>query len=88
MLIVNLPLISQNNRFHAGMQNSKFNMNIPFTFSRIKHAPTEVILKFYKSNINSLSKKDESILVQTFVYVLLCNLFIFGQTIDVSFIKL
>jgi len=48
----------------------------------------EVILKFYKSNINSLSKKDKSILVQSFVYVLLSNLFIFGQTIDVSLIKL
>jgi len=71
------------------MQNSKFNRNIPFTFSRIKlHAPTKVISEFYKSNFNSLSKKDESILVQTFVYVLLCNLFIFGQTIDVSLLKL
>jgi len=29
-------LISQNNRFHADMQNSKFYRNIPFTFSRIK----------------------------------------------------
>ena len=44
---------------------------------------TEVTLEFYKSNINSLSKKDKSILVQTFVYVLLSYLFIFGQTIDV-----
>jgi len=71
------------------MQNSTFYMNIPFTFSRIKlHALTKVILEFYKSNINSLSKKDKSILVQTFVYVLLYNLFIFGQTIDVSLIKL
>jgi len=35
-----------------------------------------------------LSKKDKSIFVQTFVYVLLSNLFIFGQTIDASFIKL
>ena len=71
------------------MQNSKFHSNIPFTFSRIKlHAPTKVILEFHKSNINSLSKKDKSILVQTFVYVLLTNLFIFGQTIDVSLIKL
>ena len=35
-----------------------------FVFSRIKlHAPTKVILEFYKSNINSLSKKDKSILV-------------------------
>jgi len=33
-------------------------------------------------------KKDKSILVQTFVYVLLSNLSIFGQTIDVSLIKL
>jgi len=48
----------------------------------------EVILEFYKSNINSLSKKDKSILVQTFVYVLLSNLLIFGKTIDVSLIKL
>jgi len=65
------------------MQNSKFYRNIPFTFSRIKiNAPTKVILEFYKSNINSLSKKDKrSILVQTFVYVLLSNPFIFGQTI-------
>jgi len=71
------------------MQNSKFDRNIPFTFSRIKlHAPTEVILEFYKSNINSLSKIDKSILVQVFVYVLLSNLFIFGQTIDVLLIKL
>jgi len=31
------------------MQNSKFYMNIPFTFSRIKlHAPTKVILEFYR----------------------------------------
>jgi len=47
-----------------------------------------LLLKFYKSNINSLSKKDISILVQFFVYVLLANFFIFGQTIDVSLIKL
>ena len=47
----------------------------------------KVILEFYKSNIDSLSKKDKSILVQTFVYVLLSNLFIFEQTIDVSLIK-
>ena len=47
-------------------------------------SPTEVILEFYKSNIIRLSKKDKSILVQTFVYVLLSNLFISGQTIDVS----
>ena len=47
------------------------------------------IFKFNKSNINSLSlEKDKSILVQTFVYVLLSNLFIFGQTIDASLIKL
>ena len=52
------------------------------------HAPMKVILEFYKSNINSLSKKDKSILDQTFVYVLLSNPFIFGQTIDVSLIKL
>ena len=40
------------------MHNSKFYRNIPFTFSCIKlHAPTKVILEFYKSNINSLSKK-------------------------------
>jgi len=46
------------------MQNSKFYKIIPITFSRIKlHAPTKVILEFYKSNINSLSKKDKSILV-------------------------
>jgi len=32
--------------------------------------------------------KDKSILVQAFVYVLLFNLFIFGQTIDVSLVKL
>ena len=71
------------------MHNSKFHSNIPFTFSCIKlHAPTKVIFEFYKSNINSLSKKDKSILVQTFVYVLLSNLCIFGQTIDVSLIKL
>jgi len=71
------------------MQNSKFYRNIPFTFSRIKlHAPTKVILEFYKSNINSLSKKDKAMLVQTFVYVLLSNLYIFGQTIDVSLIIL
>ena len=58
------------------------------TFSRIKlHAPTEVILEFYKPIINSLSKKDKSILVQTFVCVLLSSLFIFGKTIDVSLIK-
>jgi len=51
------------------MQNSKFNRNIPSTFSRIElNAPMKVILEFYKSNINSLSKKDKSILVQTFVY--------------------
>ena len=71
------------------MQNSKFYRKIPFTFSCIKlHAPMKVILEFDKSNTNSLSKKDKSILVQTFVYVLLSNLFIFGQTIDVSLIKL
>jgi len=71
------------------MQNSKFYKNIPFTFSCIKlHAPTKVILEFYESYINSLSQKDKSILVQTFVYILLSNLFIFGQTIDVSLIKL
>jgi len=71
------------------MQNPKFYRNIPFTFSRIKlHAPTKVILEFYRSNINSLSKKDKLILVQTFVYILLSNLFIFGKTIDVSLIKL
>jgi len=71
------------------MQNSKFYKNIPFTLSRIKlHARTKVILEFYKSKINSLSKKDKSILVQNFVYVLLANLFMFGQTIDVSLIKL
>jgi len=71
------------------MQNSKFYTNIPFTLSRIKlHAATKVVLEFYKSNINSLSKKDKSILVQTFVYVLFSNLFIFGQTIDASLIKL
>jgi len=71
------------------MQNSKFYTNIPFTLSRIKlHAPTKVVLEFYKSNINSLSKKERSILLQTFVYVLLSNLFIFGQTIDASLIKL
>jgi len=71
------------------MQNSNIYRNVPFTFSRIKlHAPTKVILKFYKSNIKSLSKKDKSILVQTFVYVLLSNLFIFGQTFDASLIKL
>jgi len=71
------------------MQNSKFYRNIPFTFSRIiLHAPTKVILTFYKSNNNSLSRKDKSILVQTFVYVLLSNPFNFGQTIDVSLIKL
>jgi len=52
------------------------------------YAPTEVIIKFYKSNNNSLSKKEKSILGQTFVYVLLSNLFISGQTIDVSLIKL
>jgi len=43
---------------------------------------------FYKSNINSLSKKVKSIVVQTFVYVLLSNLFIFGQSVDVLLIKL
>jgi len=33
------------------MHNSEFYKNIPFTFSRIKlHAPTKVILEFYKSN--------------------------------------
>ena len=32
------------------MQNSKFYRNIPLTFSRITlHAPTKVILEFYKS---------------------------------------
>ena len=63
------------------MQNSKFYRNLPFTFRRIKpHAPTKVIIEFYKSNINSLSKKDKPNLVQTFVYVLLSNLFIFRQT--------
>jgi len=36
-----------------------------------------VISEFYKRNINSLSKKDKSILVQTFVQVLLFNLIIF-----------
>jgi len=56
--------------------------------SRTQNLPTEIILEFYKSNTNSLSKKDKSILVQTFVYVLLSNLFIFGKTIDVSLIKL
>jgi len=40
----------------------------------------EIILEFDKLNINILSIKDKSILVQTFVYVLLSNLFIFGQT--------
>jgi len=62
---------------------------LPNSISRIKlHAPTKVILEFYKSNINNLSKKDKPILVQTFVYVLLSNLLIFGQTIDVSLTKL
>ena len=56
--------------------------------SRTQNLPTEIILEFYKSNTNSLSKKDKSIMVQTFVYVLLSNLFIFGKTIDVSLIKL
>jgi len=41
-----------------------------------------------QSNINGLSKKDKSILVPTFVYVLLSNLFIFQQFIDVSLIQL
>jgi len=41
------------------------------------YAPTKVILEFYKSNINSLSKNVKSILVQTFVYVLLANIFFF-----------
>jgi len=50
-------------------------------------APTKVILEIYKSNINILSKKCKSILVQTFVYVLLSNPF-FKQTIDVSLINL
>ena len=59
-------------------------------FKVVRHIemPTKVILEFYKSNINSLPKNDKSILVQTFVYILLSNLFIFGQTIDVSLIKL
>ena len=39
---------------------SKFNRSIPFTLSHIKlHAPTEVILEFYKYNISSLSKKEK-----------------------------
>ena len=61
------------------MQNSKFYKNIPFTFSCIKlHAPTKDILEFYNNKLmKGLSKKDKSILVQTFVYVLLSNLFIF-----------
>jgi len=71
------------------MQNSKFYTNLPFTFCPIKlYAPSKVVLEFYKSNINSLFKKDKSILIQTFVYVLLSNLFIFGQTINASLIKL
>ena len=46
-IIVNYPLISQNNGFHAGQLNSKFKGNIPFTRSQITlHAPTEVILEF------------------------------------------
>ena len=52
---------------------------------KIKHAPTEFVLDVYMSNIKSLSKKDKSILVETFVYVLH---FVFGHTIDVSLIKL
>jgi len=58
------------------------------TLKAQRNAPTKVILELYKSNINSLFKKDKSILVQTFVYVLFSNLFISGQTIDVSLIKL
>jgi len=47
------------------------------------------MLEFYKTNNHNLSKQDKSILVQTFVYLLLFNLFdIFWQTIDVSLIKL
>jgi len=54
-----------------------------------KADPKKSILHFQKLEmINSFSKKDKSILVQTFVYVLLFNPFIFGQTIDVSLIKL
>ena len=34
------------------------------------------------------NRNDKSILVETFVYVLLSNVFFFGQTIDVSRIKL
>jgi len=54
-----------------------------------KAAPKSLYVIFKNlSNINSLSKNDKLILVQTFVYILLSNLFIFGQTIDVSLIKL
>jgi len=48
-LIVNLPLITQKNRLHAGQQNSKSNKSIPFTLRHIQlHALTEVILEFYE----------------------------------------
>jgi len=59
-MIVNYPLISQNNGLHAGEQNSTYNRSISFTLKHIKlHALTEVILEFYEWNINSLSKNEK-----------------------------
>ena len=48
----------------------------------------EVILQLVLVKHTNWSINDKSMLVQTFVYVLLSNLFLFGQTIDVSIIKL
>ena len=43
----------------------------------------EDILKFYKQNIKRLPKRDNSVLIQNFVYVLPSYLFLFWKTFDV-----
>ena len=53
-----------------------------------KHTPTEVILEFICGTSIVCPQKDKSTWVLTFVYDLISNLFIFGQTIDVALIKL
>jgi len=84
----NFKLWSYGADLYSGPKDGQTDGRTDGRTARRLYAPSEVILKLYKSNINSLSKKDKSILVQTFVYVLLSNLLIFGQTIDVSLIKL
>jgi len=57
-------------------------------FNHIYYLSSEIYSRIYNIKYLCLFKKDKSILVQTYVYVLLSNLFFFGQTIDVSLIKL